>query len=301
MNDSAIGISWARPKRLLRWISIPPLILTLWHWFWTGIEWIGNAEVVRNHLPAGLHVPTMPRWTNTALPLIGIAWLSLLVLWPKNSERAPTPSNLRLIGISDLTFYRIKDEFTKNVFPELRGKFPQHPIVFAEIKNASDPKKAVGTARHIKAELLVTIGNREEIFGPLAWTETIANTVSIEMGDTKEIILAVRFARGFIPEADSGPQWRLALNPRPSIGDVPGAEVFDYRQLWAQKEAKVRLNLLHVESGKMLHSFKGKCQWDEGMPVFTFQERKCTSVAGLVGPEFRIQRRQQYPSGIVLL
>ena len=57
----------------------------------------------------------------------------------------------------------------------------------AEIKNASKSSKTVGTARRIKAELLVNIDSSQRTFGPLAWTETISNTVDIEMGDAKKL------------------------------------------------------------------------------------------------------------------
>ena len=137
----------------------------------------------------------------------------------KQSEQGPETPNLILIGTDSRLLHRMGDEFCKNVSLDLRAKFPLQEILLAEIKNASKSSKTVGTARRIKAELLVNIDSSQRTFGPLAWTETISNTVDIEMGDAKEVILVVRFGKGFVPESPRG-QWRIAINPRSRLAHV---------------------------------------------------------------------------------
>jgi len=187
----------------------------------------------------------------------------------KGNETDAEESNLTLTATNSLLVHRIGDEFHKNVAIDMRGKFPQHEILVAEIKNASKPNKAVGPARSIKAELLVTVGDSPQTFGPLAWTGTISNTVSIEMADAKDAILAVRFTKGFVP-ASPRTLWQIPSNPRSRLDDAPGAERLTYRKLWTQEEVKIRLNLLHLKSGRTLRSFKGTCRWENDVPVFRF-------------------------------
>jgi hypothetical protein len=185
------------------------------------------------------------------------------------SDPVAEKPNLTLTATNSLLVHRIGDNFSNNVARDLRGRFPQHEILVAEIKNASKPSKAVGKAHTIKAELLVTVGGSQQAFGPLAWTGTISNTVSIEMADAKDAILAVRFTKGLVP-VNPRSLWRIPINPRSRFDEAPGAELLTYRNLWTQEEVKVRLNLLHLKSGRTLRSFKGTCQWENDVPVFTF-------------------------------
>jgi hypothetical protein len=188
-------------------------------------------------------------------------------------EKEIAEPNLMLVSTAAPLVHRSGDKFYKNNSIELGGRLPEHPAVVAEIKNASRPNRAVGVARSIKAELRVTVGDSQQMFGPLAWTETISNTVSIEIGEAKDAILAVRFARGIVPDSPRR-QWRIATNPRSRSDDAPGAERLAFRKIWNEDEVTLRLNLLHVPSGKIIHSFEGTCHWENDAPVFVFRPKK---------------------------
>jgi hypothetical protein len=209
----------------------------------------------------------------SVLLLIAAAIVALVNSRAEKRQSSETDKpNLTLRMPNSLLVHRIGDEFHKNVALDMRAKFPQHEILVAEVKNASNANRAVGPAQTIKAELVVTVGNSPQTFGPLAWTGTISNTVNIEMADAKDAILAVRFTKGFVP-VSARTLWRIPINPRSRLNDAPRAERLTYRELWTQDEVKLKLNLLHLKSGRTLRSFKGTCRWENDVPVFRFDGR----------------------------
>jgi len=182
---------------------------------------------------------------------------------------APPEPNLVFCQIQSPHLYRVMDEFCARVSQGMENSFPRFHGIVAEIMNASKPVAAVGPARNIKAELAIQLDDREEIFGPLAWTDTNCNTVSIEMGNTAHIILAAFLASRF---ANPPGEWTVPINRRPRTDVLPGANKIELRRLEKRGEVSVQLRILQPESGKTLRIFEGLCRWgnNDQEPEFMF-------------------------------
>src|SRR5438876_5881304 len=96
---------------------------------------------------------------------------------PAPKPEPPPQPNLVMGSIRCPQFHLVGDEFYSHVSDNLQDSFPQPRAIVAEIMNASKENEPVGSAHNIKAELIIHLQDRREIFGPLAWTETDCNTV----------------------------------------------------------------------------------------------------------------------------
>jgi hypothetical protein len=134
--------------------------------------------------------------------------------------------------------------------------------------NASKTDASVGPARNIKEELVIQHGDRQEIFGPLAWTDATSHKVSIEMGNPAHVVLAAYLASRFAPPGE----WMVPVNLRPAAYVLPGANKIQLKRLDRCDEVEVQLRILQPESGRTLRIFNGKCRWgrNDQTPDFTF-------------------------------
>lgn len=189
----------------------------------------------------------------------------------RKSEPPPKPEqvrpNLVIGGMYSPQLHLLGDEFCVNPMDGLRH-LPQVRSIVVEIMNASKENEPVGSAQDVKAELILYSQNRREIFGPLAWTETTCHTVDIGLGDHQHVILAVD-----LPRVDRNvDDWRVPINDRALSSYLPGAKKVSYRDLEKRDDVDMRLNILHVKSGTIVRSFRGKYRWamDQPRPEFIF-------------------------------
>jgi hypothetical protein len=187
---------------------------------------------------------------------------------PDKPPARPDP-NLRLCQIGSQNLYRIGDEFCARVSQGMENSFPRFRGIVAEIMNASKPDASVGPAKNIKAELVIQVDGQEEILGPLAWTDTNSNTVSIEMGNPASVLLAV-YNVSKSPTVFS--EWRVPVNLRSRPDVLPGANKIELKQLERRGEVNIYLRIIQPESGKTLRTFTGTCRWrkKDQDPDFTF-------------------------------
>jgi hypothetical protein len=183
------------------------------------------------------------------------------------SQKPPEPAepNLVFCQIGFPHLYRVGDEFVTHVSAGSENFFPRFRGIVAEIMNASKSEASVGPAKKIKAELAIQLDDREEILGPLAWSETTCNTVSIEMGNPAQIILAV--------VKKAGPrEWKVPINRRPRTDVLPGDNKVDLRRLERRGEVNVQLRIIQPESGRTLRIFGGIYRWvkSDQDPEFIF-------------------------------
>jgi hypothetical protein len=202
-------------------------------------------------------------------PAINVAPVFNLPHAEATPKSLPAPAsiepNLVYCRMSFSHLYRVGDEFCGNVSDRLENSFPRFHGIVAEIMNASKPDASVGPAKNIKAELAIQTDDREEILGPLTWSDTDCNTVSIELGNPGRIILAVA------KKAEPG-EWKVPINHRPRIDVSPGGSKIELRRLEKRSEANVQLRILHPESGRTLKTFEGTYRWGENAkdPEFRF-------------------------------
>jgi hypothetical protein len=176
--------------------------------------------------------------------------------------------NLILCRVWRERLYRVKDEFCLYVGRGMENQFPVVQAWVAEIKNASC-EELVGCAKNIKVELVLHGSNGDESIGPLPWLDRLSNSRSIEMGDSARIVLAAYMQISFPPNMS---EWRVPVNMRPNEAHLPGAEMIELRQ-WKHKGGKVKLNIFHPESGRIVKTFIGAYSWPESTqePSFIFQ------------------------------
>jgi hypothetical protein len=216
---------------------------------------------------------TLATPANTSVvqaPAISVAPVFNLPHVEANPQRSapalalPEP-NLVFCQIGFPHLYRIGDEFRAHVSEGLENPFPKFRGIVAEIMNASKPDGSVGPAKKIKAELAIQLDDREEILGPLTWTDTNCNTVSIEMGNPAQIILVVA------KKAEPG-EWKVPINRRPRTDVLPGANKIELRRFEKRGEVNVQLRILQPDSGRTLRIFEGMCRWgkNDQEPEFMF-------------------------------
>jgi hypothetical protein len=181
------------------------------------------------------------------------------IISPRSSPLEP---NLRLGRVWKEVLFRMGDDFffrSRIDSNKLRSYSPYHSIV-AELRNT------VGHARNIKAELAF----EKAIVGPLAWAEKESNTISLDIGDSAYILLAV-YLLSSLPEMS---EWRVPVNTR-KRGELPGAPLIELTQWRQQSEGSVKLNILHPETGRIVRTFDGIYRWpgNEVQPTFHFVEQ----------------------------
>jgi predicted nucleotide-binding protein len=135
------------------------------------------------------------------------------------------------------------------------GRDCQYQAIYAEVKNAGKPGQQVGPVHDVKAELVI---GYEEIT-PLPWLDQPENSVSFDFGTVRYVLLAVRMATTY-----SG-DWRVVINHRDDMS-LPGMRSMDFDHYLSASaaEQRIRLNLLHVETGAILLSVEGICKVNEG-------------------------------------
>ena len=83
INSEAIIV---RAKRLISKQSLPGWIVVVGNYLWKGfswfIEWLGNLDTVREHTGGWtVSLTSLPHVSPYLLPLLGLAWLTLIVIW----------------------------------------------------------------------------------------------------------------------------------------------------------------------------------------------------------------------------
>ena len=83
--------------------------------------------------------------------------------------------------------------------------------------------------------------------------------MSFDFGTVRYVLLAVRMATTY-----SG-DWRVVINHRDDMS-LPGMRSMDFDHYLSASaaEQRIRLNLLHVETGAILLSVEGICKVNEG-------------------------------------
>jgi hypothetical protein len=196
--------------------------------------------------------------------LIAVARFGIRVWLPpttKLSDTLPGTTNLIFSDVHSVTSHLEGDIFrVRNL--STRSNLPQRRIFLFEIKNASRPSPPVEAARDVKAELIIKTKERNEIYGPLPWAESSCNTDTIEMSETKQVVLAVNFPAG---------DWSVPKNSR-SWEDNSSGTKLDYQTLLPRPWTDVEVNILDVAAGTIMKTFPGQYQWDTDntRPEFKF-------------------------------
>lgn len=207
-----------------------------------------------------------------AVDMGGADWQSIGDLTPPNNaapateETKPTPSakkrpNLTLKKEVYLgTLYLLGGIWSKALPAGIRyaDRENSYRAIFAEIKNAGKSGEEVGAVHDVKAEMVV---GKDE-YMPLPWLDNRYNSVDFDFGAVRYVVLAVGMA-SLQPQLGD---WRVVINHRDDAY-LPGSMDFDHHLKRIIKAQRIRLNLLHVESGTVLHSFEGECEWREGSGI----------------------------------
>ena len=171
------------------------------------------------------------------------------------SENLP---NMTWGRISVTALFWTGEIWTRHISGQVQRSSVQYPAIFVEIRNTRKEGVAVGPALGIKAELVVVSDADEEEFVPLPWLDEPYSTVNIECGAAKRLLLGINQAPSLTAAAD----WRIVLNHREMDAAKQKA---DFEHYWRQGPDKsLRLNLLHIASGRILQSFQGVCEWKAG-------------------------------------
>ncbi len=176
-------------------------------------------------------------------------------------KQSENPPNLTWGRISVTALFWTGEIWTRHISSQIHRTSVQYPAIFVEIKNNKKEGAAVGSAIGIKAELVVVGDADEEEFVPLPWLDEPCNTVNIEFGASKRLLLAVNRAPSLTAAAD----WRIVLNHRELSEASSGKHKADFEHFWRQGPDKpLRLNLLQIASGRILQTFHGRCEWKAG-------------------------------------
>jgi len=158
------------------------------------------------------------------------------------------------------TLYLLGDIWSRTVPDDITAPVPKYQAIWAEIKNAAKEGETVGPANKIRAELVINYGGRDEEHTPLPWIDEYFNTVNLQFGDVRYVVLGV----GRRTAHDLG-DWRVVINHRDFNDSSPRVSRMDYeRELLQRPHAQLRLNLLQVTSGRILRSFEGEYRWPDG-------------------------------------
>jgi hypothetical protein len=180
---------------------------------------------------------------------------------PPKGEPSPE-SNLVLIpGVKMGTLYLLNDSWSRTPLSGYQRPNP-HKALWVEVKNRADDR-IVGPADGVRAEL--RIGDDE--YSPLFWIDSHYNLVKFEFGQSHYVVLAVDMSDGSRRSGD----WRIPANRRDY--DYPSglnALDLDNAVKVTMKDARVLLNLLDVEGGRVLRSIQGIGTWRQEMPWFEF-------------------------------
>ena len=93
MEDSKQNSIFARAARLLNWLSVPGWVSLLWKWVWKLIGWLGNWEFVQEHwawIARFAHMVNPPA-LSYSLPVIGVIWLVVVVIWGESLRQRFKP------------------------------------------------------------------------------------------------------------------------------------------------------------------------------------------------------------------
>jgi hypothetical protein len=207
------------------------------------VEDSGNSKINNNNSPT-----FSPVFNNYPPPTQAHA--------PQPPPLLPAP-NLVLTKINGSGLYFFNDVWTRND-EHLPTNAKRQRSVYAEIKNVGIPDTTVGPAFNVRAELVRMRGDRSETKGPLPWLDERFNTVRIDLGDSKFILLATLMPTMFQQVAD----WRCIINRRAYSDGTPGVSKTEFDNGWyVGSEIKLRLQLLDIKNGTITHTFDGLCRW----------------------------------------
>jgi hypothetical protein len=146
---------------------------------------------------------------------------------------------------------------------------PRMDAVFAEIKNAKSESRDVGAALGVKAELTLLKDSSEEELADLAWVDHDHNTVNFQFAETQFVLLAVKRVSHLAKET----HWIIPINHKGFNDPTPGRVKIDMGNRWKEEfDIRLRLDMLHIKTGKIIGSFEGRCVWRSGTqkPLISF-------------------------------
>lgn len=180
---------------------------------------------------------------------------------PRPIEPKHEPNLVLIPGVKMGKLYLVGDHWYKTPLSGY-ARPNEHVALWMEIKNRADDR-TVGPASGVRAELIIG----EDEYSPLFWLDQEYNLVKFEFGESNYVLLAVEMGDGARGKGD----WRIPTNRRDY--DYPsGLNALDLDNFVkvTMKDARIRLNLLHVSGGTVLRSYQGVANWRQGMPWFEF-------------------------------
>jgi hypothetical protein len=123
--------------------------------------------------------------------------------------------------------------------------------IFIVVKNPPLKGQKTISAGDVKVRLLFKLKQGEYDISPGAWVDEPYSSVRLEVGDTRQLLLAV--SQSYTSD------WKMIANRRTSEGDAVSMDYTRDFPLFA--EGTLEVNLLYVKSGAIIRTWETRVQW----------------------------------------
>jgi hypothetical protein len=126
--------------------------------------------------------------------------------------------------------------------------------MFMVVTNSASKDKKVISAGDVKAQLLFKLKQGEYDISPAAWVDEPYSSVRLDVGDTRHLLIAV--------STSYTSDWKMVSNRRTSEAHAIST---DYtRDFPLFSEGTLEINLIGVQSGSIIRTWKARISWPHG-------------------------------------